>query len=37
MRYEPTRQSVRQHSVPEWFDDAKLGIFVHCVLVISDP
>jgi len=29
MRYEPTRESVRHHPVPEWYHDAKLGIFVH--------
>jgi alpha-L-fucosidase len=27
--YEPTRASLRQHVVPEWYHDAKLGIFVH--------
>jgi len=29
MTYEPTLQSVRQHEVPKWFQDAKFGIFVH--------
>ena len=29
MSYEATRESVRQHPVPDWFHDAKLGIFVH--------
>ncbi len=29
MRFEPTLESVRQHPVPTWFEDAKLGIFVH--------
>ena len=29
MRYEPTWASVCQHPVPEWFHDAKLGIFIH--------
>lgn len=29
MRYEPTRESVSQHPVPEWFHNAKLGIFIH--------
>ncbi len=29
MTYEPTLQSVRQHEVPKWFQDAKIGIFVH--------
>jgi len=27
--YQPTRNSLRQHVVPEWYHDAKLGIFVH--------
>jgi len=27
--YEPTAESVGQHSIPEWFADAKLGIFVN--------
>jgi alpha-L-fucosidase len=29
MRYESTLESVRRHSAPEWFHDAKLGIFIH--------
>jgi len=29
MPFDPTWQSVRKHEVPEWFHDAKLGIFVH--------
>lgn len=29
MPYEPTFESVRQHQVPPWYEDAKLGIFVH--------
>ena len=29
MHYEPTYESVSQHPVPEWFHDAKLGIFIH--------
>lgn len=29
MRYEPTAESVQQHAVPQWFHDAKLGIFIH--------
>ena len=28
-RYEPTRASLRGHPVPDWFDQAKLGIFIH--------
>jgi alpha-L-fucosidase len=27
--YEPTLQSLNQHPLPEWYADAKLGIFVH--------
>ncbi|MBI3469839.1 MAG: alpha-L-fucosidase [Candidatus Solibacter usitatus] len=27
--YEPTWESLRHHKVPEWFEDAKLGIFIH--------
>ena len=29
MTYEPTLESVRTHVVPDWFHDAKLGIFIH--------
>lgn len=29
MKYEPTRESVDQHPVPQWFNDAKFGIFIH--------
>jgi alpha-L-fucosidase len=29
MGYEPTWESVRQHPLPAWYDDAKLGVFVH--------
>ena len=29
MIFEPTLESVRQHIVPAWYDEAKLGIFVH--------
>jgi alpha-L-fucosidase len=28
-RYEPTLASLRKHPVPAWYDEAKLGIFVH--------
>jgi alpha-L-fucosidase len=28
-KYEPTWESIKQHRVPEWYDDAKLGIFIH--------
>jgi alpha-L-fucosidase len=27
--YEGTWESVRAHRVPDWYDDAKLGIFIH--------
>jgi len=27
--YEPSIESLNRHPVPEWYDDAKLGIFVH--------
>ena len=29
MKYEPTRESVSSHEAPQWFKDAKFGIFVH--------
>ncbi|MDP9313031.1 MAG: alpha-L-fucosidase [Chloroflexota bacterium] len=29
MKYEPTYESLQQHAVPDWFHNAKLGIFVH--------
>lgn len=29
MIYQPTFESLRRHAVPDWFHDAKLGIFVH--------
>ena len=29
MKYEPTRESVSKHEVPEWYHDAKFGIFIH--------
>ncbi len=28
-KYEPTLESVRKHVAPAWYDEAKLGIFVH--------
>jgi alpha-L-fucosidase len=28
-KFEPTWQSLKKHQVPEWYQDAKLGIFVH--------
>ncbi|MGA2136328.1 MAG: alpha-L-fucosidase [Bryobacteraceae bacterium] len=27
--YQPTTESLRQHKVPTWFEDAKFGIFIH--------
>jgi len=27
--YEPKWESIERHRVPQWFDDAKLGIFIH--------
>jgi alpha-L-fucosidase len=27
--FEPTLESIRRHPVPDWYHDAKLGIFVH--------
>ncbi len=27
--YEPTRESLSQHTVPEWYRDAKIGMFYH--------
>jgi alpha-L-fucosidase len=29
MNFLPTMESVKKHKVPEWFHDAKLGIFIH--------
>jgi alpha-L-fucosidase len=29
MTYLPTLDSVRTHPLPSWYDEAKLGIFVH--------
>ena len=29
MHYEATLDSIKQHTVPDWFHDAKLGIFIH--------
>ena len=28
-RFQPTWESIRAHEVPEWFHNAKLGIFIH--------
>jgi alpha-L-fucosidase len=27
--FEPTLESLRTHPVPDWYEDAKLGIFIH--------
>lgn len=27
--YEPTWESISEHKVPKWYDDAKFGIFIH--------
>ena len=29
MRFEPIKASIRKHEVPEWFHNAKFGIFIH--------
>lgn len=29
MRFKPTLRGLRQHRLPAWYDDAKLGIFIH--------
>ncbi len=29
MKFLPTSESIKQHKIPEWFHDAKLGIFIH--------
>ena len=29
MKYTPDKKSIRHHEIPEWFHDAKLGIFIH--------
>lgn len=29
MNFEPTKISIRSHKVPDWFHDAKFGIFIH--------
>jgi alpha-L-fucosidase len=28
-KFEPTWESVRRHRVPDWYENAKLGIFIH--------
>lgn len=27
--YQPTQESLNNHPVPEWFEDAKFGVFIH--------
>ena len=27
--YQPTWESVGAHALPQWYDDAKLGVFLH--------
>src|SRR6267154_1718470 len=29
MQYQATKESLDTHSIPEWYSDAKLGIFIH--------
>ncbi|MEN9595394.1 MAG: hypothetical protein RLY23_1877, partial [Actinomycetota bacterium] len=29
MTFEPTWESVSTHELPSWYDDAKLGVFIH--------
>ena len=29
MNFEPTKKSLKKHEVPDWFHDAKFGIFIH--------
>lgn len=29
MTYEPSWESVSEHTVPKWYDDVKLGVFLH--------
>ena len=29
VKYEPTKESISKHRAPEWYDDAKFGIFIH--------
>lgn len=28
-RYQATLESLRRHPIPDWYDDANLGIFIH--------
>lgn len=29
MKFEPLEESIRKHEVPQWYQDAKFGIFIH--------
>ena len=29
LKYQPTTESLSQHPVPDWYNDAKFGIFIH--------
>ena len=29
MKFEPTKESIQSHEVPQWYKDAKFGIFIH--------
>ncbi|TFG15693.1 MAG: alpha-L-fucosidase [Promethearchaeota archaeon] len=29
MKFKPEKQSIKEHEVPTWFQDAKFGIFIH--------
>ena len=29
MKFKPEMDSIRTHTVPQWYDDCKLGIFIH--------
>lgn len=28
-KFKPTWESIKTHTVPKWYDDAKFGIFIH--------
>ena len=32
IKYEPTWESLKQFTVPEWYQDAKFGIFIHWII-----
>ncbi len=29
VRFQPTLESLKQYETPEWYEDAKLGIYMH--------